>query len=111
MLGRLARGLGAAALTGNWNAGMVAAGTNNFALGTMFGIADNLVNPQGINYGMTYHYPNAYNNSPWMMPNNTMPTNCFPVEPMPPFGGFQRTTCFGYDPTGYQMWTNPAILW
>lgn len=124
IVGRIAKGIGAAALTGNLGAGVMAAGTNNFSLGTMWGVNDNLFNPMGMN-SMMYN-PMMYNNNPMMYNNpsmynnpaiyNTPMNNPMAMGPnmgpmMQPTSPFAVGGCFGYNPMGHNMWTNPAILW
>lgn len=147
ILGRLAKGIGAAALTGNLSAGVVAAAGNNFTLGTLAGISDNLLNSAGLNYGMQQYGYNPYSN-PYSNPYNNggAITGCFGTgyDQGMNMGYNQMNTGynqmntgfntgynagynagfnagwdqftpfnngFNYNPMGYNMWTNPAIMW
>jgi hypothetical protein len=90
----------------------------------MFGVSDNLFNPSGMGYGMEYNYPGSFSDFPGSYPN-TFPTfpggmsnfdnysrtnGCFSIEPMSPFG-YGMSDPFSSNSFGYDMWTNPAILW
>ena len=129
-IGRFARGLGATMLTGNLGAGMVAAGTNSFTAGTLFGVASNLMNPYGM-YGGYGMMGNAFGLTPM---NGTMggynafatPMNgtmggynafATPMNgTMGGYGGFGTpmngtmyspfSMGYGYNPMGFNMWNS-----
>lgn len=86
ILGRIAKGIGAAALTNNLGAGLVAAGTNSFTLGTATGIASNLMNPYGMMGNLNMY--NNYNNF------NPFGTNAMTLGNLNMYGGYPTMSPF-----------------
>jgi len=98
-IGRLAKGIGATALTGNLMGGITAAATNSFTTGTAFGVAGNLMNPFGMMGGMGSMYGMGGMGMGSMYGMGGMGMG------MSPFGGG-----FGYNPIGFNAWSNPMMM-
>lgn len=102
ILGRIAKGIGAAALTNNLGAGLVAAGTDSFTLGAATGVASNLMNPYGM-MGNLSMYNNMYNNN---MYNNFGGVNMMTMGNLNMYGGYPTMSPFGMG-MGMGMYTTP----
>lgn len=97
LLGRIAKGIGAAALTNDISAGLVAAGTDSFTLGTATGIANNLFNPYGM-MGNLSMYNNYNNYNPYGVFGTTQLGN------LNMYGGYPAVSPFNM---GMGMYMNP----
>ncbi len=118
MLSRLAKGFGAAALTNNLGAGLVAAGTNSFSLGAATGLASNLLNPYGMMGGMNMYGMGGMGMG--MGGVNAMTMGNLGMAGMGMYNGFNTISPFnmggmgmGFNsyPMTMGMWSNPMMMW